>query len=135
MERQGGEELAAKQRADHASGQEVAAPRRAPLAVREAAVGDQRVDVWMECHRARPGMDGEQHAGGGAQVARFGEQFGERVGGGMEQGIGHPFPVEAPPVEQVVGQGEDQMMMCTGQQAGALLRQPSVFNLPRAART
>jgi hypothetical protein len=80
-------------------------------------------------------MHGEEHAGAGTEVTRIGEQFGECRGGGIEQQVGHQGAVEAPPGEQVVGQGEDHVMVRAGQQAGPLLRQPVVVNLPRAART
>ena len=132
---QRGEQFAAKHRAHDTCGQEVAASRQTPLAVGQPAVGDQGVDVRMQGNRARPGMDGEQQAGGGAQIALIGEQFGERLGAGPEQQIGHQRAVEAPPVEQVVRQGEDEMVMRRRQEAGALLRQPDVVHLPRAART
>src|ERR1019366_5688197 len=55
--RQSGEHLAAEQGFDDAGGEEVAAAGSAPLIVFDAAVGDQRMDVWMQGERSRPGME------------------------------------------------------------------------------
>lgn len=132
--RQQRDQLAPEQRFDCASWQEVAAPWREPLAVMQPAIGDQRVDMRVMRQGARPGVQRQMDARNRAEIARVGEQFGQRVGGGVEQRIGHRGAVVAPDAEQLVREGEDDVVVGAGQQARAFVFQPGHAGFVGTAR-
>ena len=128
------EQLAPEQRLDDARGQEVAAPWRAPLAVMQAAIGGKRVNMRVQRHGARPGMQCQMDARNRAEITRVGKQLGQCVGHCIEHRIGHQGAVVAPDTEQFMRESEDDMVVGTGQQARAFMFQPGHAGFVGATR-
>ena len=128
------EQLAPEQRLDDARGQEVAAPGRDPLAVMQTAIGDQRMDMRVQRHGARPGMQRQMDARNRAEIARVGKQLGQGAGRRIEHRTDHQGAVVAPDTEQLVREGEDAVVVGAGQQARAFVLQPGHASLVGATR-
>ena len=131
--RQGCKQFAAKQSLNNLGGQEVAATRRQPGLVGKTTIGDQRVDMGMQRQGARPGVKRQQQPRACAKIAGISKQFEQRLSRRLEQGIGHSLSVKAPPGEQFMGEGKDDVMVRAGQQPFGLPCQPVIPALQRAA--
>jgi hypothetical protein len=123
---QGREQLAAKQRAHDAHGQEVAMADGFPARGGKASAGDQAVDVGMETQRTAPGVERRDHAGAGGEVLGVCEQLEQRVADGREEEMTQQRSIGLPQGLELVGDGEDDVEVVAGQQLSRPGLEPAV---------
>ena len=73
----------------------------------------------MKREGSAPGREGSEEPGPGAQVAIVLEQLEERVAGGPEKAIREPLAARLPEAEQLVGNGEDHVVVIARRAAAA----------------
>jgi len=92
------------------------------------------MDVRMQRELLAPGVEGEEGTGPGAEVAGIGGELEQGVARAVEAQIPEGSVVGRPQEREVVGNGEDEVMMRAPEQGGRLPRQPALHANERAAR-
>ena len=123
------QEQPAEQARQHAHGQEEAGTARDPARAvgRQAAAGNDDVDVRMMGQRRAPGMQDSGQPDARAQMLGIGGDRGQRLGGGAEQEIVDGGLVLECDLGDRRRQGEDDVVIGDWQQLGLALGEP----LPR----
>ena len=101
----------------------------------QAPAGHQTVNVWMQHQRLAPGVQRGDDAGPRPQIFRIAQQLQQRVVHTGKQQPGHPVDVGPPQLIQLVGHGEDDMIMLAGQQPSLLRGEPAFDLHPGTLRT
>lgn len=92
---------------------------------REAACGDQHVDVRVEQHGARPCVKDGQSADSGAEILGIGCEFLQGSGGGFHQEAVDFLRMSAGERPQIGGQSESDQKVGTRRKAAALFVDPA----------
>ena len=126
------EEEAAEQARQHADRQEEAGPAGDPAGPvrRQAAAGNDDVDVGMVGQRRAPGVQHGGEADARAQMLRIGGDGGQRLGGGPEQQVVDGCLVLEGDGADRGRQGEDDVVVGNRQQLRLAVFEP----LPRGGR-
>jgi hypothetical protein len=100
----------------------------------EAAFGDQAVEVGMEDHGLTPGVEGGNDAGLCADMFWIREELEEGIPYALEEEAGHLPDVEEPEIIELMGDGEDDVVMAAGEKSLLLPFQPLRDLCPFALR-
>ncbi len=101
----------------------------------EPARGDEQMDVGVVQHGPRPGMQHAQAAEAPPEIAGIARKLLQGPGGALHQQAIDSFRVGSRQAAQVLGQGEGQEEVGTGEQVGALLLKPAFSVFPVTLRT
>jgi hypothetical protein len=96
----------------------------------ESAGADEHVDVGMVEHRAGPGVEDGQACGAAAEVAGIAGEFEKRLSRGSKQEAVDDPGMGAGQWTERGGQSEGEQVVGTGQQTGAMTRQPAFGLIP-----
>ena len=83
------------------------------------------MNVGVQGEGLAPGVQGHDDAGQGAEVTRVRQHRYQFLFDGKEEQVGHLPDVQLPQVVEVVGDGEDRVVVVSTEQSGLLFRQPA----------
>jgi len=92
---------------------------------REAACGDQHMDVRVKQHGARPGVKDGQNTKARAQILGIGRQLLQSIGGGLHQQAVDFLRMGSCEWAELGGQSEGHQKVGTRREAAALLLNPA----------
>jgi len=131
----GREQLAPKDRHHHAYRQQKAMAHGVPVPrVGEPTARHQTVEMRMHHQRLTPGMERGDEARTGAQILRVAKKFVQRRVHRGKQQVGHRSHIRQSQPSQLIGLGEDDMVVIAGQQPRLLPHQPALDLEPGARR-
>jgi hypothetical protein len=96
---------------------------------------DQAVHVRMQHQRLTPGVQGRDHPRLGTEILGVRQQGEQRLPHGLQQQCAHHGHVGQPQRIELMGQGEDHVVVITGEQPRLLEGQPALGLEVGALRT
>ena len=134
---QPGDQLAAKDRAQHLDREEEGRPRVDPPRPvrRQAARRDDAVDVRMMLEALPPGVEDHEAADGGTQAFRVRRDLEQRGGGRAKEEVVDDALVDERQPGERLGHGEDEVHVADRQELLLARRDPGVAGRRQALRT